>query len=317
MGIKMMSFEGNIAVGRGFGQVPARRRRSAILAGLLLGASAGAYAQEAAPAPAAGVQAAATDTSEGQITVTGSRITRSGFDQPTPVTVIGEQDIKAAAQPNLADFVNQIPSVVGSQTPSNSQRLLSAGTAGINTLNLRSLGTNRTLILLDGRRSVGSTSIGTVDINTIPQGLVKGVEIVTGGASSVYGSDAVAGVVNFILDKTFTGLKGDVSYGETTYGDDKNYRISLTGGMKFAGGRGHLLLSGDYLRRDGIIGAPRPWGRDGVHLVQNPRFVAGNGEPEFVASAQSGLNSLTAGGIITAGPARGTYFGLRRCHPPV
>ena len=150
-----MSFEGNIAVGRGFGQVPARRRRSAILAGLLLGASAGAYAQEAAPAPAAGVQAAATDTSEGQITVTGSRITRSGFDQPTPVTVIGEQDIKAAAQPNLADFVNQIPSVVGSQTPSNSQRLLSAGTAGINTLNLRSLGTNRTLILLDGRRSVG------------------------------------------------------------------------------------------------------------------------------------------------------------------
>ena len=309
MGIKMMSFEGNIAVGRGFGQVPARRRRSAILAGLLLGASAGAYAQEAAPAPAAGVQAAATDTSEGQITVTGSRITRSGFDQPTPVTVIGEQDIKAAAQPNLADFVNQIPSVVGSQTPSNSQRLLSAGTAGINTLNLRSLGTNRTLILLDGRRSVGSTSIGTVDINTIPQGLVKGVEIVTGGASSVYGSDAVAGVVNFILDKTFTGLKGDVSYGETTYGDDKNYRISLTGGMKFAGGRGHLLFSGDYLRRDGIIGAPRPWGRDGVHLVQNPRFVAGNGEPEFVASAQSGLNSLTAGGIITAGPARGTYFG--------
>lgn len=281
--------------------------RTLAIAALLLGSASGALAQQAPP-PAATADAA-SDASEAQITVTGSRISRSGFDQPTPVTVIGEQDIKAAAQPNLADFVNQIPSVVGSQTPANSQRLLSAGTAGINTLNLRSLGTNRTLILLDGRRSVGSTSIGTVDINTIPQGLVKGVEIVTGGASSLYGSDAVAGVVNFILDKNFTGLKGDVSYGETTYGDDKNYRVSLTGGMKFAGGRGHLLLSGDYFRRDGVIGAPRPWARDGWHLTQNPRFVAGNGEPEFLASPQSGLNSLTAGGIITAGPARGTYFG--------
>ena len=283
------------------------RSRSLVIAGLLLGSASGALAQQAAPP--AQTAAAANEAADEQITVTGSRITRSGFDQPTPVTVIGEADIKAAAQPNLADFVNQIPSVVGSQTPANSQRLLSAGTAGINTLNLRSLGTNRTLILLDGRRSVGSTSIGTVDINTIPQGLVKGVEIVTGGASSVYGSDAVAGVVNFILDKTFTGLKGDVSYGETTYGDDKNYRVSLTGGLSFAGGRGHLLLSGDYFRRDGIIGAPRPWARDGWHLVQNPRFVAGNGEPEFLATPQSGLNSLTAGGIITAGPARGTYFG--------
>ena len=92
------------------------------------------------------------------------------------------------------------------------------------------------------------------------------------------GATAVTGVVNFILDKTFTGLKGDVSYGETTYGDDKTYRVSLTGGMKFAGGRGHLLLSGDYLRRDGIIGAPRPWANDNPHLTLNPRYVAGNGE---------------------------------------
>lgn len=286
-----------------------RSGRTAIIAGLLLGAAPAAFAQQA-PAPAAPAPAvAASDAADEQITVTGSRITRSGFDQPTPVTVIGDADIKAAAQPNLADFVNQIPSVAGSQTPSNSQRLLSAGSAGVNTINLRNLGNNRTLILIDGRRSVGSTNIGTVDINTIPQGLVKGVEIVTGGASSVYGSDAVTGVVNFILDKSFTGLKGDVSYGETTYGDDKTYRVSLTGGMKFAGGRGHLLLSGDYLRRDGIIGAPRPWANDNPHLTLNPRWVAGNGEPEYLAATQSGLNNITAGGIITAGPARGTFFG--------
>ncbi|WP_439546677.1 TonB-dependent receptor domain-containing protein [Sandarakinorhabdus sp.] len=278
---------------------------------LLLAGASSAYAQQATPPVAQTVAqtAAVAEAADEQITVTGSRITRSGFDQPTPVTVIGEAEIQSAAQPNLADFVNQLPSVIGSQAPSNSQRLLSAGSAGINTLNLRNLGTNRTLILLDGRRSVGSTAIGTVDINTIPQGLVKGVEIVTGGASSVYGSDAVAGVVNFILDKTFTGLKGEVAYGETTFGDDKNYRVSLTGGTSFAGGRGHVLFSGDYLRRDGIIGAPRPWARDNPHLTLNPRFVAGNGEPEYLAATQSGLNNLTAGGIIVSGPARGTYFG--------
>ena len=112
---------------------------------------------------------------------------------------------------NLADFVNQQPALAGSTRPANSRLNLSSGAAGINALNLRNLdgsasGT-RTLVLIDGRRSVGSTITGVVDINTIPQALVKNVEIVTGGASAAYGSDAVAGVVNFILDKKYEGLK--------------------------------------------------------------------------------------------------------------
>ncbi|PZN93998.1 MAG: TonB-dependent receptor [Alphaproteobacteria bacterium] len=283
--------------------------RKAMVAAFLLSGASAAYAQTpAAPAPAepsVAVAEAATD----EITVTGSRITRSGFDQPTPVTVIGTADIQAAAPANIADFVNQIPSVAGSVTPANSQRNLSAGTVGVNTINLRNLGSNRTLVLLDGKRSVGSTATGTVDVNTIPQGLVKSVEVVTGGASSVYGSDAVAGVVNFILDRTFTGLKGELSYGETTYGDDNSHRISLTGGFDFADGRGHILINGDYLRRDGVFGAPRPWAERGMHLIQNPGYTPTNGAPELIASERSGLNTTTGGGIITSGVARGTFFG--------
>ncbi len=285
--------------------------RKALLGTLLLTGASAAYAQAAPPPaelPPATTAAATGDESE-EITITGSRITRSGFDQPTPVTVIGTADIQAAAPANIADFVNQIPSVAGSVTPANSQRNLSAGTVGVNTINLRSLGSTRTLVLLDGKRSVGSTSTGTVDVNTIPQGLVKSVEVVTGGASSVYGSDAVAGVVNFILDRDFKGLKGEFSAGETTYGDDTNYRISLTGGLEFAGGRGHILVSGDFVRRDGVLGAPRKWAEQGVHLTQNPYYTTTNGAPELLVSEQSGLNTLTGGGIITSGVARGTYFG--------
>lgn len=298
--------------------------RRALLAALLLTAATNAYAQDAQPTPAGPspsptltppaelppATATATEGDAETITVTGSRIVRNGFDAPTPVTVIGLADIQAAAPANVADFVNQIPSVAGSVMPSNTQRNLSGGAGGINTINLRSLGTTRTLVLLDGHRSVGSLATGTVDVNTIPQGLVKSVEVVTGGASSVYGSDAVAGVVNFILDREYKGLKGEFAYGETTYGDDESYRATLTGGVEFAEGRGHALLSGNYVKRNGVFGAgSRGWQNRGVHMIQNPRYVAGNGEPEYMVAYQSGLNTVTGGGIITSGPLRGTYFG--------
>jgi len=283
----------------------------ALFGALLLSGAGSAYAQTPPPAEqsVAAAAGAAVEAGGDEITVTGSRITRSGFDQPTPVTVIGTAEIEAAAPPNIADFVNQIPAVSGSVSPANSQRNLSAGTVGVNTINLRNLGSTRTLVLLDGKRSVASTATGTVDVNTIPQGLVKSVEVVTGGASSVYGSDAVAGVVNFILDRTYTGFKGEVSYGETTYGDDNSHRILLTGGFDFADGRGHILLNGDYIRRGGVFGAPRPWAERGMHLIQNPGYTPTNGAPELIASERSGLNTTTGGGIITSGVARGTFFG--------
>ncbi len=254
--------------------------------------------------------AGGTADGEGEIVVTGSRIARAGYEAPTPLTVIGEQEILAQAPANVADFVNDIPSLVGSSTPANSNLSISAGTAGINALNLRSLGANRTLVLLDGQRSVGSTLSGVVDVNNIPQALIKSVEIVTGGASAAYGSDAVSGVVNFILDKQYTGLKGTIDGGETTYGDGRSYRVSLTGGLPFAGGRGHVLLSGEYAKKEGIHGVPRDWNDKGWYLINNPAYIAGNGQPERLVVSGAGLSNATRGGIITNTALRGTTFGV-------
>jgi iron complex outermembrane recepter protein len=300
----------------------ARLTRCGGLAGtaLLLSLALSAQAQDAA-VPKAAVSSATPDSQDiaagsaegpaqpADIVVTGSRIRRSGYDTPSPVTAISTEEIQATAPANLADFVNQLPSVAGSITPANSNRSLASGAAGLNTVNLRGLGSNRTLVLLDGRRSVASSNDGVVDTNTIPQGLVKSVEIVTGGASAAYGSDAVAGVINYILDKDYTGIKADLSYGQTTYDDDKTYRAVLTAGTPFAGGRGHLLLSGTFLQREGIEGAPRDWAQRGMYMTQNPAYVAGNGLPQYVPSTSAGLNSVTGGGIVVSGPARGVYFG--------
>lgn len=258
-------------------------------------------------------QAAAEDddvTTVEDVVVTGTRITRNGYQAPTPLTVINEAEILASAPANVADFVNEIPSVVGSATPATSNASISSGTAGVNSLNLRALGATRTLVLLDGQRSVGSVITGTVDVNTFPQGLIRSVEIVTGGASAAYGSDAVSGVVNFILDKDLTGLKGSAEYGQTTYGDDVSYRFNLSAGTPFAGGRGHLLLNGEVTEREGIYGVPRDWNNDGWYIINNPDYFVGNGLPERLVVPNAGLSNATPGGIISNTALRGTYFGV-------
>lgn len=283
--------------------------RTTISSGALAAAlfwTAAAAAQDAPPSlPASGAEAEPET-----IVVTGSRIARDGFKAPTPLTVIGAADIEAQAPANLADFVNDIPSLVGSATPANSNLSISAGTAGINALNLRSLGASRTLVLLDGQRSVSSTLAGLVDINTFPQALVKNVEIVTGGASAAYGSDAVTGVVNFILDRKYTGIKGNAEYGITTYGDAPNYRFALTAGTPFAGGRGHVLVSGEIAVKEGLHSVPRDWNNQGWYIINNPAYVAGNGAPERLVARNVGLSQATRGGLITNTALRGTQFGV-------
>lgn len=246
-----------------------------------------------------------------EIVVTGSRIARENFEAPTPVSVIGIEQIQQSAPENLADFVNDMPSVVGSSTPQNSNLSFSNGQAGINALNLRGLGTVRTLVLLDGKRSVPSAITGIVDVNDLPQALVQRVEVVTGGASAAYGSDAMTGVVNFILDKDFTGLKSEVSGGRTDYGDDDNWKVTLTGGLPFADGRGHLLLNGEYTKRDGIYGVPRDWNNNGYYIMNNPAYdrVLNPSVPERLRVRGASLSTATLGGIITNTALRGTTFG--------
>ncbi len=263
----------------------------------LLGCASAAQADEAA---------AGSDLEE--VVVTGSRIARDGFDTPTPVNVLGAQEIAASAPANIADFVNTLPSVAGSITAANSSGSLSNGAAGISALNLRALGTGRTLVLFDGQRSVVSASTGQVDTNTFPQSLIERVEVVTGGASSAYGSDAVGGVVNFILDKDYTGLKSSLEYGETTYGDGENWKYNITAGTPFAGGKGHALFSAEWVGQSGVQTIDRDWNKSGYFAVRNTDLSAG--APYYITSKNVGMGIYTPGGLITNTALRGTYFGV-------
>ncbi|MGI8932051.1 MAG: TonB-dependent receptor plug domain-containing protein [Sphingomicrobium sp.] len=270
----------------------------------------------AAPKEEDATVSSSKDSNGQEIVVTGSRIVRDGFSAPTPLTVVTREEIENSSPTNnIADFVNQLPSLAGSIRPSNSRLELSSGFAGINALNLRNLGTVRTLILLDGRRSVGSTITGVVDVNTIPQSLVQRVEVVTGGASAAYGSDAVAGVVNFILDKKYTGLKVAGDIGITDKGDGFNYSADIAGGLGFADGRGHVIVAAEVAHNDGIFQVDRDWNHTGFVRIQDPTWTASSTTPRFLIRRQVGAANSTPGGLITgsaggtANRLRGIYFG--------
>lgn len=280
--------------------------------------STGIVAIIAAAGPALAQQSATTGEPAGpedMIVVTGSRIARTGFDAPTPVSVITGAEIAAEAPANIADFVNTLPSVRGSSTSANSSGSLSNGLAGIASVNLRALGPIRTLVLFDGQRSVASAANGVVDVNTIPQMLVERVEVVTGGASSAYGSDAVSGVVNFILDKKLQGLRANYEHGVTTYGDGVNDKISLAAGHRFGDDRGHVLVGGEYFKQKGTFSIDRPWADVNYYQIDNPAYSAAACAttsqclPARLVGYGYGQGNLAPGGLITSGPLRGTYFG--------
>jgi outer membrane receptor protein involved in Fe transport len=248
-----------------------------------------------------------------QIVVTGSRITRDGYEAPTPVSVLGADELNALNTVNVADAVNVLPAFSNSASPRSANGNLSTGATGVSQLNLRGMGTNRTLVLLDGKRYINAaltSSNSAPDINSFPNALIERVDVVTGGASAAYGSDALSGVVNFVIDHDFTGLKGEVQTGMTKYEDDKSISAQLSYGTPFADGRGHFLASGEYTQSDGIDGTnDRPWARLPAAVINNPAYVPGNGAPRYVVRRDVGLSSGTPGGIITGGPLRGTYFG--------
>ncbi len=250
-----------------------------------------------------------TSRDTGDIIVTGTRVIRDGYEAPLPTTVLGAEALAAKAPANIADFVNELPAFAGSVSPTTAPAALSAGSIGINALNLRSLGPARTLVLLDGQRVGAASTSGWVDINQFPQALVKRVDIVTGGASADWGSDAVAGVVNFVLDKDYTGVKGNAQAGVTTYGDNKSYNLSIAAGTGFAGGRGHVLFNAEYAYNEGTRGiGDRQW-YNGAKIFFNPAYTATNGQPQLINSPGVGFATATPGGIITSGPLKGIYFG--------
>jgi iron complex outermembrane receptor protein len=294
------------------------RLRTGVAAIALIAAGSYSSVSHAQAAPAANQAAAEID----EVVITGSRIVRDGYEAPTPVSVLGMEELNSMAVTNIADAVNRLPAFGAAVTNRNASTSVSSGTGGVNQLNLRGLGATRTLVLLDGKRMVGATLAGfdnngsAVDINAFPNGLVNRVDVVTGGASAVYGSDALAGVVNFVLDKEFTGIKGTIDTGITTYGDNGQYKVDISAGTPFGGGRGHLLISGEHAYEHGVMNNPRRWGEISYTVLNNPNYNGTNGEPQILTAPQTGLSNATRGGLIIscagfAGnscPLRGTQF---------
>ena len=271
-----------------------------------------AFGGQAAPTQA---EREAQQTEVEEIVVTGSLVVRDGYEAPTPVTVIGIEQFESAATTTIADAINRMPELSGSVMPSSATQSVSQGSAGLNNLNLRGLGPTRTLVLLDGQRVVGANinntfnNSGSVDVNTMPAGLVKRVDIVTGGASAAYGSDAVSGVVNFVLDHEFVGFKTDLAAGISGQGDNKTINGKATLGTTFAGDRGHITAYGAYSENGEVPGNARSWTERGGLYVPNPAYVIGNGQPQFIASRQVGLLQGAPGGVISSGPLLGIAFG--------
>jgi outer membrane receptor protein involved in Fe transport len=203
--------------------------------------------------PAAYAQAAAEPSRAiDEIVVTGSRIVRDGSASPTPVTVLTAENLLTARPSSIVDALNTLPQFKGSRGPAYTSFNNSNNTNLGNFLNLRGLGPSRSIILLDGVRVPPSTADGSVDIDGLPQALIERVDIVTGGVSAVYGSDAVVGAVNFILDKDFTGVKGSAQAGISRYGDAASHKFSLAAGRSFMDGRLHIEGSVDYYKNHGL-----------------------------------------------------------------
>lgn len=253
-----------------------------------------ALAQEARPTGAP--QDSETSTVD-EIVVTGSRAIRDGAQAPTPVTVVSAEQLQQAQPGLVGEALNTLPAFRGSSRPATGFTSATGPGAG-SFLNLRNLGQQRTLVLIDGRRASPSSRDGSVDVNMVPSELVRRVDVVTGGASAAYGSDAVAGVVNFVLDTGFTGLKTEVQGGISSEGDAESYKFSLTGGTDFADERGHIVVSGQIYDAVGIQSLnDRDWGRNYWGYLTNPAVPGQLIIRQNVRSATS-----SAGGLILSGP---------------
>lgn len=236
-----------------------------------------------------------------EITVTSSRIKKSGFEAPTPVTMVGIEDIEARGTTNIADIVNELPSFSGSRTPSSTT--LNSRGSGTNAIDLRGLGTNRNLVLVNGRRHVPTDEFGNVDLNIIPSLAVQRIEVVTGGASAAWGSDAISGVVNFIYDKSFEGLKVESQFGMADEGDAENYRLSMAYGSRTANDRGHFLIAADYNDNQGIpLATARDWSNRHPAILRNPNDTGPNdGIPAFRIRYNAKLFLASPNGVTLPG----------------
>ena len=237
------------------------------------------------------------------VTATGTLIVNPGFVAPTPVTALNSEEISSRAAGSIFEVIRNVPSFNTTSGPSaNSTGAQNASKAN---LNLRNLGATRTLVLINGERHVPDAPTNVFDSNLIPVSLINRMDIVTGGASAAYGSDAVAGVVNFILDNHFEGFKGDWHGGFSQYGDNLEFAPSLAWGTSLFGGKGHFIIGGDLTISLGTGNMlHRPWGRlqPGVMSPSSPRGV---GVPAQIAANGVVTSAYNASGLIVGCTAPG------------
>lgn len=272
-------------------------------AGKWTGVSSGVLLLTAAGAAQAQAPARPGPDAVEEVFVTGSRIARSGFDTPTPVTAIDADYVNNLGFVNVGAAIQQLPINKASLTPETNG--FGSFNVGAQIANLRALGASRTLTLVDGRRHIASTDTNNVDLNLIPPLLLERTEIVTGGASAAYGSDAVAGVINVILDKDLEGVRYQLDFYQTGEGDGESVHLSAAGGLSLFGGRGHLIVGGEYEDAEGVESCvrTRDWCRSLPGIVTNPASAT-NGQPRNIISDRDVvLGNMTSAGMIVGFPA--------------
>ena len=264
-----------------FGLLSSSAMGSAALFGMSLIATP-AYAQDdtAAAQPPADQPPAATTTQsdEGQtVEVTGTRIRRPNLESSVPITSIGGEEFFERGQTNIGDTLNELPQLRTTFGQQNSGRFL--GTTGLNLLDLRGLGTQRTLVLVNGRRHVPSDILNngvSPDVNTIPNDLIERVDVVTGGNSAIYGSDAIAGVVNFILRRDYEGFQIRGQGGIPEYGAGGNQYVAAMWGMNFGDGRGNITAHAEYAHQDRLYASDIPFLRQVNGFVSQDSDTSAN-----------------------------------------
>jgi outer membrane receptor protein involved in Fe transport len=229
------------------------------------------------------------DSKVAEVVVTGSLITDPNRVSPSPIVITTMEDLKQSGTVTLEASLNQMPQFAPAGAAGNGGQ----GTGGHATVNLHALGANRNLVLLDGRRLPLADIFGTVDINLVPESILASVQTITGGASAVYGSDAMSGVVNFISLRQFEGVTFDAQYGNSEHGDFGSSKASVAFGTNFADDKGHALLSLGYTHRQGLYGNERPF----FNLVTPSSFI---GQGTFVPAATNLPNPATVNALFTS-----------------
>jgi iron complex outermembrane recepter protein len=248
------------------------------------------YAQDAAAEEEAAEEGSA-------IVVTGSRITRPDLEVASPVNVLTSEDIAREQVNSAEELLRDIPGVRPSIGPG-----VNNGTDGSSSVNLRGLGDNRTLVLLDGRRIVPFGLDGITDLNTIPIALIERVDVVTGGASSVYGADAVAGVVNFITKRDFAGFEASAGYRLTSKGDARSFKADVVLGANFDDGRGNVVLGLGYTDTEALNQDRRSFGVAALSTVNGQPQGSQTAVPSFlIGPSITGVTSATLGAVYDPG----------------